>query len=175
LDYEAPANIARQYRAKTAGLDFQIDPVNGAYLVSGPSGLTLSSTLTVAHFYLVDPFTQTRIQVWVRPGQQYGSEQPQGVYQLAGRSYKTVLSGQRTGKDLSLTIYIATLADLLAWEAMLATDHVLYYQTPMDRSWYFKVLSQVTTELMNSPDDIALVGGCYQVTLQGAEVARPLL
>jgi hypothetical protein len=173
-DWEAPPNAARLYRVKTAGVDYQIDANNGAYIVSAPSATSLPATLTVSHFYIVDIVTQIRLQIKVRPGQEYVTNAPQGVFDLAGRTSSVVLKDVRKGKNLALTFYLATLAELNAWEDILEADNVLYYQTPMGRAWYFTIGSQVTTHLMESPADIMINGGCYQVQMSTIEVARPL-
>lgn len=172
-DYEAVPNTVRTYRARTAGIDYTIDPVNGARLLSNPSAASLTCTLSVNDFYLVDSYTQTRIVLPQIGDVVFSSEEPQTTFSPLGRTYPVVQSDVTKGEVLGLRLAFNSAAAYDQFEAIRRTQHVLLIQSPYTRSWYVKLgTPRETTWGMGTMRDG--VGGKYTVTVPCTQVARPV-
>lgn len=165
-DYESTNGVLATYRAATLGTDDA-----GAPLAS-PYSSTLTATLNVTGFYLVDPFTQT-----VLPFQQAGdlelaSSEPQAVFAPIGRSREVVLSDKSKGDHLGLILLFRTGAQYDLFETMRRRNNVLFLQTPWHRSWQIRLGSQRSATALNSYGHIG-DNGRFRVTVEAIEVSRP--
>jgi hypothetical protein len=171
FDYEAPPNVARQYRARTGARDYQIDPLEGADLSSGPSGV-LSATLTVTDFYVVDPQDLVRLVLPQIGDITLSSPMPQGRFDPLGRKYAVTVSDVPKGEDITLRLAFNSQAEFDAFESLRLSQHVLFIQTPGQRSWYVTLGGpRAATWGMGTMKDG--VGGKYTVEVPAIETARP--
>jgi hypothetical protein len=172
FDYEVPPNTARLYRARTGARDYQIDPIAGAELTSAASS-SLSVTLPVADFYVVDPYTQTRLLLPLVGDVSLSSALPQGEFEVLGRKYTITTSDAPKGERFTLRLAFNSAAEYDAFEAFRQSQHVLYIQTPAKRSWYVTLGSpRATTWGMGTMKDTA--GGRFVVDVPAVEKARPV-
>jgi hypothetical protein len=166
-DYEAPSNVTRLYRVSTAGLDYGIDPL-GFSTLSAPSG-SVSLTLPVTGFYLVDPYVPTRFFMEQEGEVGVTTAEPQALFSPLGRSTEVVTYDVRKSKHFTFKLGMLSGAELDAFDAMRALGHVLFLQTPYPRSWYVKIGPAQKTTWLISPD----VTGRFDVEIDLIEVARP--
>jgi hypothetical protein len=170
-DYEVVPNVARLYRARTAGLDFVTDPISGASLLSNPSS-SAACTLTVTDFYLIDPYTQTRLLLPLVGDVGFTSTEPQGVFDPLGRTSPVVQSDVVKTEQFALRLAFNTAASYDAFEVVRATRHVLWLQSPATRAWYVKLgPSRATVWGMGTTKDTS--GGKFQLEIAATEVSRP--
>jgi hypothetical protein len=167
IDYEAPSNTARMYRAKTAGVDYGINPV-GFYVVSAPSDI-VTATLTVRDFYLVDSYIPTRFFMEQEGQIDVTTAEPQALFSPLGRSTEVITYDVHKSKHFTFKLGMLAGAELDIFEAMRASGHVLFLQTPYPRSWYVKIGPTQKTTWLISPD----VTGRFDVDVDLIEVARP--
>lgn len=170
-DYEAPPNVARQYRAKTGAKDYQIDPVAGTLLSSAPSG-AFSATLSVSDFYIIDPYTLTRLKLPHIGDLALSSEEPAAEFEPLGRPYTIVVSDVPKGERFTLSLAFNSRAEYQAFEAMRQTQHVLYIQTPSLDSWYVKLRGPRAATLKMGTI-LGVGGGKYVVDVPAVQVGRP--
>lgn len=172
-DYEAPPNAARLYRVRTGALDFNQDTTNGALVLSDPSDST-STTLVVTDWYLVDPYTKTRIPIeFYNDGNNPAvlpmtSPTKQGIFDPLGSQYKIVLSDVSSGEEFALNLLFWQGADFDAFEVIRKTNHTLYLQSNLTRSWYINLISPRAAVLWMLDNN-----GQFRVTISAIQVARP--
>ena len=165
-DYEATNNVLATYRAATMGTDDL-----GAPLAS-PYSSTLTATLTVTKFYLVDPFTQTVLAFQQMGDLPVVSTTPEGVFAPIGRSREVVLSDASKGDHLSLVMFLKDGATYDQFEAMRKRNNVLFLQTPWRRSWQIRLGAQRSGTALNSYGHVS-DNGRWRVEIEAIEVTRP--
>jgi len=170
-DYEAPSNTARTYRARTGALDYQIDSVSGAAVLSSASS-TLAATLAVSDFYVVDPYGQARVRLPIIGDVVVSSDEPQGVFQPLGRTNAVVLSDTPKGETFSFQLGFNGVAEWSAFEALRQSQRVLYLQTPGSSSYYVK-LGGPRVSTWYGGTVLLTNGGLYRVEVPATEVDRP--
>jgi hypothetical protein len=172
-DYEAPLGVEVLYRARTAARDYQTDPRTGVWIISTPT-TTRAVTLTVDGWYLVDPYSQTRVPFRIVadsgiPQLSMSKPTPQQDFAPVGRPYKIILSDVAKGNEFTWKILVPSAADWDAMDAMVTSGRILLVQSPLGRSWYVLpgAARQLTAPLVPDAD----LGAVIELT--GYEQERP--
>jgi hypothetical protein len=132
----------------------------------------LSATLTVTDFYVVDPQDLVRLVLPQIGDITLSSPMPQGRFDPLGRKYAVTVSDVPKGEDITLRLAFNSQAEFDAFESLRLSQHVLFIQTPGQRSWYVTLGGpRAATWGMGTMKDGT--GGKYTVEIPAIETARP--